>query len=78
MLSKADSNLRATDVLNSQKYLAERGYEVERMLGCGSLGAVMLGHNISTLRKVAIKMIFFENDKQLLSFNQEFAIIKKL
>ena len=68
MLSEANSNLRATDVLTSRKYLAERGYEVERMLGCGPFGAVMLGHNISTLRKVAIKLMYIENDKQLLSF----------
>ena len=46
MLKKAFSNLRATDVIASQKYLKDRGYEVERMLGCGSFGAVMLGHNI--------------------------------
>ena len=46
MLSKEYSNLRATDVLGSWKYLAERGYEVERMLGCGSLGAVLLAKNI--------------------------------
>jgi len=46
MLSKEYSNLRATDVLASRKYLAERGYEVERMLGCGSFGAVLLGQNI--------------------------------
>jgi len=46
MLKKEDSNLRATDVLASWKYLAERGYEVERMLGCGSFGAVLLAKNI--------------------------------
>jgi len=26
--------------------LAERGYEAERLLGCGALGAVMLAKNI--------------------------------
>jgi len=46
MLEKEFSNLRATDVLVSGKYLAERGYEVERMLGCGSFGAVLLAKNI--------------------------------
>jgi len=46
MLSKEYSNLRATDFLESRKYLAEKGCEVERMLGCGSFGAVLLGKNI--------------------------------
>jgi len=46
MLLKEYSNLRATDVLESRKYLAESGYEVERMLGCSSFGAVLLATNI--------------------------------
>jgi len=46
MLEKEDSNLRGIDVLASQKYLAERGYEVERMLECGSFGAVLLAKKI--------------------------------
>jgi len=46
MLSEEYSNLRAADVLESRKYLAERGYEVERMLGCGSFGAVLLANSI--------------------------------
>jgi len=46
MFSKDYSNLSAIDALASQKYLAERGYEVERMLGCGSFSAVLLAKNI--------------------------------
>jgi len=46
ILEKEYSNLKATDVLESQKYLAERGYEVESMLGCSSFGAVLLAKNI--------------------------------
>ena len=46
MLQEEYSNLRATDVLASQKYLAERGYEVECMLGCGPFGAVLLAKTI--------------------------------
>jgi len=33
------------------------------MLGCGSFGAVLLGKNISSQKKVAIKLIYIENDK---------------
>jgi len=43
---KEYSNLRASDVLVSRKFLAERGYEVEHMLGFGSFGAVLLAKNI--------------------------------
>jgi len=46
MQEKEYSNLRANDVLASRKYLAEGGFEVERMLGCGSFGAVLLAKNI--------------------------------
>ena len=46
MLLKEYSSLRATDVLESRKYLTESGYEVEGMLGCGSFGAVLLAKNI--------------------------------
>jgi len=46
MLSKVQSNIRSTDVLAAQKFLSERGYKVERMLGCGSFGAVLLAQNI--------------------------------
>ena len=46
MLMKVESNLRPEDVLDSRKYLAERGYEVESMLGCGSFGAVLLAKNV--------------------------------
>jgi len=46
MLLKNYLSLRPTDVLESQKYLAESGYEVERMLGCGSFGAVLVAKNI--------------------------------
>jgi len=63
MLSEEYSNLRATDVLASQKYLAERGYEVDRMLGCSSFGAVLLAKNIYSQQKVAIKLMYIENDK---------------
>jgi hypothetical protein len=35
ILSEEYSNLIAADVLASWKYLAERGYEVEGILGCG-------------------------------------------
>jgi len=45
MLLKEYSNLRATDVLASRKYLAEKGYEVELMLGCGFFSAVLLAKN---------------------------------
>jgi len=48
--------------------LAERGYEVERMLGCGSFGAVLLAKNIKNQRKVAVKLMHIENHKELLGF----------
>jgi len=41
-----NSNLRKPDAFDSHTYLAERGYEVERVLGSGSIGVVMLGKNI--------------------------------
>lgn len=47
ILFKEFSNLRATDVLASQKYLSKRGYQVEKMLGCGSFGVVMLAKDTS-------------------------------
>jgi len=46
MLSKEHSNFFATDVLASHKYLLERGYAVEGMLGCGSFGTVLLAKNV--------------------------------
>jgi len=46
ILLKENSNLRASDVLASSKYLVERGYEVESMLGCGTFGAVLLAKSI--------------------------------
>ena len=46
MLEKNYLNLRATDILSSEKYLVYIGYQVDLMFGCGSFGAVMLGKNI--------------------------------
>ena len=46
MLSKVQSNIRTTDVFAAEKFLSEREYKVERMVGCGSFGAVMLAQNI--------------------------------
>jgi len=43
--------------------LAERGYEVERMIGCGSFGAVLLAKNIKSQKKVAFKLMYIQNDK---------------
>jgi len=48
ILSEEYSNLKAADVLASWKYLAERGYEVEGILGCGSFSAVLLAKNIKS------------------------------
>jgi len=47
-LLNEDSNLKATDIIESQKYLEERGYQVESMIGCGSFSAVLLAKNISS------------------------------
>lgn len=78
MLSKVQSNIGSTDVLEAQKFLSEKGYELERMLGCGSSGAVMLAQNIKNRSKVAIKMVLIENNNQSLSFTEEFFNLKKL
>jgi len=43
--------------------LAERGYEVEGMISCGSFSAVLLGKNTSSQKKVAIKLILIESNK---------------
>jgi len=46
ILEKDNSNLKVTNVLQSIKYLAERGYEVELMLGCGLFDTKMFAKNI--------------------------------
>ena len=57
-LEQGSSNLRVTDIKGSQKYLLDHGFEVEKLIGCGGFGAVMLAKNLSTNKSVAIKLMY--------------------
>jgi len=69
MLSKADSNLTYFDILGSQKFLQQNGYQPKSFLGCGSFGAVMLVKRISAPHiQQAIKLIYVESEEDIESY----------
>jgi len=73
MLSKADSNLNYFDILGSQSFLQENGFQFESFLGCGSFGAVMLVKRISAPHiQQAIKLIYVENEEDIESYIEQF------
>jgi len=65
MLKKGSSNLRTSDILGSLTFLRKNNFEVESLLGCGSLGASMLAHKISNALEpeppVAVKLVYVES-----------------
>ena len=69
LLSKADSNLSYFDILGSQKFLHENGFQLESFLGCGSFGAVMLVKRISAPHiQQVIKLIYVESEEDIESY----------
>lgn len=57
LLRRGSSNLTCIDVLESKIFLERIGYELVRMLGCGSYGAVILAKDKSDSSNYAIKVM---------------------